>query len=113
MGFDAEWARAAGEIYDAMGVPAVVTRPAPDDTPIQTTLIWVEQSTPDVPGGAAPRRDPRRVAALRAVDVPTLPRGTRVSAPELQSGPARSWKVDGTDAVTADELRVVLLPVTD
>lgn len=113
MSLDAAWAVGVGVMFTTMGVPAVVTRPAPNDTPIETRLIWVDRSTPDVPDAQAPRREVRRVAAFQVSAVSALPKGTRVVAAESQVGSARAWRVDGTDRVEVDQIRVVLLPVTD
>lgn len=114
MSLDAAWAVGVGVQFTTMGVPAVVTRPAPNDTPIETRLIWVNRSTPDVPDGSqATRRDPRRIAALKVADVPAAPKGTRIVAPDTQDGTDRTWRVDGTDRVDVDQVRVVLLLVTD
>lgn len=110
MGLDAAWAIGVDVQFATMGVDAVVTRPEPNDTPIETKLIWVDRTTPDDPDKAQhSRRDPVRIAAFKKIEVSTLPRGTRVEAPELQGGTDRTWKVDATDRADADQLRVVLI----
>ncbi len=113
MSLDAAWAIGMRVQFATMGVPAVVTRPAPADTPIETSLIWVERTTPEVPDGArVTRHDPRRIGVLSSAAVPTVPTGTIIVAPETQGGTARTWKVDGIARVDADQVRVILLPVT-
>ena len=113
MGLDAAWAVGMGAMFATMGVPAVVTRPAPADTPIETSLIWVERTTPEVPDGArVTRHDPRRIGVLSSADVPSIPTGTMVEAADTQDGTAQRWKVDGIARVDADQVRVILLPVT-
>jgi hypothetical protein len=63
-------------LLEAFGVPATVTRPAPDDTPIETTGIWLEPQFLDEPGGSPfARREAIRVFAVRKEDVPTLLEG--------------------------------------
>ena len=74
--------------FDAHGVPATVTRPFPDVTPIVTRGIWM------TPGLSRPfteafprdfalqRREPERVMALQRSAVPTVPKGTRIDASE-------------------------------
>ena len=46
------------------GVPATVTRPAPDDTAIATRVIWVTPLTEEV-GFDLQRAEPRRIASLQ------------------------------------------------
>lgn len=78
------------------GVDATVTRPSPDNAPIVTRGIW---STPieDVqPVGADfRRREPRKVLVLPRADVPTLPSGTLIDAPDAIGGPVVAWRFDG------------------
>src|SRR5687768_3198209 len=83
------------------GVAATVTRPAPDETPIETRGIWVTSplEEPRAFGTDFQRRAPRRVLALPVSAVPTLPRGTLVSAPDQSGGAVKVWRVDGLDPV--------------
>jgi len=100
-------------ILDAFGVPATVTRPAPDDVALPATLVWVSPEAAGVPIGDAPltRTDPKRYAALTYAEVPTVPRGTVVSAAETLGAAVREWRVDGTTRVEFDHVIVVLLPL--
>jgi len=99
---------------DAHGVDVTVTRPAPDDDPIETSGIWMTTVTEDVPAVMDfQRRDPRRVMALSRADVPTVPRGTLIVAPEKAGDALQTWRVDGLDSLQADHTRVVVLPVDD
>jgi hypothetical protein len=99
----------------AFGVPVTVTRPAPDDTAITTTGIWVTPSTEDVPSGAEfSRRDPRRVLALSRTAVPTCPRGTRIDAPEEQAADTvLEWRVEGLDRQEGEHVRVVVVQMPE
>jgi hypothetical protein len=92
-------------------VDAVVTRPAPDDTPIDTRVIWITTRSEDVPIGAEfTRREPnQRVMALRRDQVPTVPRGTIVLAPEQRGGPILGWRVDSFELQEVDNHRVRVL----
>ena len=100
-----------GPIFDAFGVPAMVTRPAPNDTPIETTGVWVEVAEMEVPSGLAfQRKEPQRLLALMRAEVPTVPRGTAVLAPEILGGAVLRWRVDGLDRADADHHRVYLIP---
>lgn len=103
-----------GPIFDAFGVPATVTRPAPDDTPIETTGVWVSPAVLDVPAGFdLQRADRRRLLSLRRDEVPTVPRGTVIEAPERDADDVASWRVDGIEAMDADQVRVLVVPVIE
>lgn len=93
------------------GVTATVTRPAPDNTPIATTGIWeVAPKDDSQPYGTDFRKvDRRRVMALARADLPTLPRGTTIVAPETLDGENKTWVVDGLERVDADTWRVIVL----
>ena len=98
----------------AHGVPVTVTRPAPNDDPIETRGIWLTTLTESVPSGTDfQRREPFRVMALSRAIVPTAPRGTEISAPEKAGDVTRTWIVDSTDRVEADHVRVIVLPVDE
>jgi hypothetical protein len=87
----------------AHGLDAVVTRPAPDDTEIETRIIWVTPLTEEMPFNTdLQRHAPRRVMALSFSDVSTLPRGTRIVAAEKAGGTERTWQVDGEERREAD-----------
>lgn len=101
----------------AHGVAATVTRPAPDNTPVSTTGIWVTSREDQQPFGAdLLRREPRRVMALpryaadgTTVLLATMPRDTTVSAPEKLGGTAVTWTVTGLDeSIQPDQWRVIL-----
>jgi hypothetical protein len=94
-------------------VDVTVTRPAPDNTPIECRGIWLTYATEDQPGREFGRREARRIMALSKVDVPTVPRGTRIVAPELSGGDERIWQVDGFDRIEADHTRVIVIAIED
>jgi hypothetical protein len=95
----------------AHGVDATVTRPAPDNTPIVTTGIWLQPLEESRPYGTDfQRREPRRVLVLPRANVPTLPRGSAVVAPETRGGTPITWRVDGFDrAVDPDYWRAIVV----
>jgi hypothetical protein len=105
--------------FAAHGVPATVTRPLPDDTPISTRGIWVTPGlsrpfTDPLPRDfALQRREPERVIALPRSEVPTLPTGTRVDAPEQLGGAVRAWRVDAIDYVDAAQYRAFVVLETE
>jgi hypothetical protein len=105
--------------FAAHGVAATVTRPWPDDTPITTTGIWCTPglSRPfieAVPGDFdLQRRDRHRVMALMVKDVATLPKRTRIDAPEVDGGPVLAWRVDSTEYADALHRRVIVVPETE
>lgn len=99
----------------AFGLPATVTRPSPDDTPIATTGIWLSDLVEDREAFTADfmRRDARRVMALPRADVPAAPTGTRIRAAEMDGQDERDWVVDGyAHNVDPDHLRVILVLAT-
>lgn len=80
----------------AFGVAATVTRPAPDNTPIATTAIWLGAEEDSQPYGTDfTRREPRRLLTLSRAALPTLLRGSLVEAPEVAGGTVQRWRVDG------------------
>lgn len=96
----------------AHGVAATVTRPAPENTPIATTGIWVrplhEEREPF--GVNRRRREPRQVLSLPRADVATMPEGTFIVAPEFTGGPPITWRWDGLEQAESDHWRVVVVP---
>lgn len=97
-------------ILSAFGVPVTVTRPAPNNTPISTTGVWMTPESVDVPIGVEfQRRDQRRVMALPRSAVPTVPHRTVIVAPEKQGGASKTWVVDGTDSEDLELARVLLV----
>jgi hypothetical protein len=96
---------------DVLGVPATITRPAPLNTPIATTAIWLVEPVSDgQPYGTDFRRGaPRKVLVIAKADVPECPdRGTVIVAPEVAGESNKTWLVDGTDRVLADQWRVIV-----
>lgn len=105
----------------AFGVPAVITRPAPNDTPVTTTGIWMST----LPGanfssGTDNERrpfgtdfqkfDPRRVISVpRTAALPNVPRGSTVLAAEMAGAAATVWKVDGYEHAEADHFRLFVV----
>lgn len=98
-------------MQEAFGVPAVVMRPAPDDVPIATSVIWVTPLTEDAPSPfSLNRRERQRTLAISKADVPTLPRGTFVSAPAVLGGTETWWLVDGLPVDEDDHRRALVVP---
>lgn len=88
--------------FSAHGVPAQITRPAPDDTVIPTSVIWVPTENQQLPAGAGfGRVGPTHLMAIRLDEVATVPTGTVVLAPEPGATTAVGWKVDGIAAYNA------------
>lgn len=113
MDLDAVRALALDVTFDVMAVPATVARPAPDDTPVATTGIWLaELDDPQAYGVDLRRSEPRRMFAIRRTDeLPIVPRGSVVVAPELIGRAPRSWRVEEVGrAVEPDLVRVILVP---
>jgi hypothetical protein len=92
------------------GVDAVVTRPAPYDTPILARCMWMTPLTEDFPATTDfSRREPRRIAVFGRDDLPRLPKGTLILAPEQAGGTPVRWRTDGTDRVEADKVHVFVV----
>jgi len=96
-------------IFDAFSVPATVRPPGADS--IETSGVWVTSTTEGRPGyGDLQRREMVRVLALKRAEVPSVPKGTAILAPETADGDVLRWRVDGFEVVEADCLRVVVVP---
>ena len=101
----------------AFGVAATVTRPAPDDTPIVTTAIWVppdrrsrSDEVYEYRNELARRQAERLVLGLPRSAVPTLPIGTVIAAPLVSGATSQTWRVEEHERDEPDEWRVVVVP---
>lgn len=103
---------------DAFSVPAVVTLSY--TSPVTTRGIWVTPITEDVPIGAGSGRrsvgefqrlELKRIMALSKTDIPKIPIGTEIVAPEISGGPTKIWKVDALELADDEHNRVVLVEV--
>lgn len=104
MNFDTARTAAVDVNFDVHGVPATVTRPAPNDTPVSCTVInRVESLQERRPfGGDFQKREGRRVMSFKKEDFATqLERNTSVVAPERKGGADKTWVVDSIDRVDA------------
>lgn len=88
-----------------MGIAATVIRPSPDDTPIETRIIWLPSTPEDVPPGQFSRREQAKVIGLRRDDVPTLPVGTLIDASERSGDAVQRWRVTDIDQQDVDHHR--------
>lgn len=93
------------------GVPATITRPAPDDAPIDTRILWLDSLFVEAPVGAEfTRQTARRVMVLSRTAVETVPLKTAVQAPERPGLSPVGWVVDGYAGLHADHHRVYVVP---
>ena len=97
-----------GPALALFGVAATVTLPG--EEPVPTTAIWLSPITVDTAGVLVPTNRPQGVLALPRADVPSVPRGTRIVAPEMEGGPILDWAVEAILGMTADEIRVIVIP---
>lgn len=94
----------------AHGVDATVTRPSPNDEPIETRGIWMTPSPAGVPiGSSFSRTDRDRVMVFSKAEVPTIPKGSKVIAPQFDGGDDEAWRVDGLEREEADHWRAHLV----
>jgi hypothetical protein len=99
----------------AHGVPATVTRPAPDNAPVSVTGIWlVPVNDEEMPvGRAMVRREPRRIFAIPRSALASCPVHTLIDITELRSGAtSQKWRVDGYERADADHWRLLLIPAS-
>lgn len=107
--------------FDAHGRDAVITRPAPDETAIETRIVWMTAVQDLNPVGLDDqrfqpdfqRRDPIRILAIRRDHVPTVPRGTVIATTEWGSETETTWRVDGTVERHPDHIKVAVMRITD
>ncbi len=93
---------------DAFGVAATVA--VPDGDPVETRILWQPPVTEEYPTGTEYRRaTPRRRMAISLADVPKVPRGTVIIAPETTGGAEARWSVDETERVDGDHHRVIVV----
>lgn len=79
----------------------------PNEEPVDAVGIWLTPINEDMPTSAPfSGQRPNRVIALRRSEVPSLPRGARITAPEQSGGDSRVWFVDGVERDEADHHRV-------
>lgn len=95
------------------GVPATVTVGGQD--PVDTSVVWILTQMDRAPAGSEfARLERARVGVISKDDVPALPRGSIIEAPERFGGPVESWEVDSPwsadPTVHPDEHRVLVLP---
>ncbi len=94
--------------FTAHGIDAVVT--LPNEDPVDARIIWIANTPDQAPSSAGfSRQEPVRIVALRRSEVPIVPRGTRIVAPELGGGTDKAWVVDGSDRVDADHHRFIVV----
>lgn len=83
-----------------------------DAEAVETRGIWLTNVTESIPSSTDfARRQPSRVMALSRYEVPTIPIGSIVVAPEYYGADSRAWRVDGLVSKEAQHSRVYLIPV--
>lgn len=96
-------------LFSAFGVPATVTPPSA--AAVEATVVWLTPNAVLQPGAEVNRRDGQRILAIRRDEVSSVPIGTRIDAPEIAGGAEIEWRVDGTDLVEQDHIRVFVVRV--
>lgn len=96
--------------FSVHGVTVTVTTPDAERS-ITTLAIWMTTDTQHAPMDAPfPRRDPRRVLALKRSEIAEVPIGTEIEAPARGGDPARTWIVQAYVAQFHDHAQVVVIP---
>lgn len=97
-------------VLSAFGLSATVTRPAPNNTPIATTGVWLPTPLNETqPFGSDVRMmDPRKVLALPRDAIDSISRGATVEMAEERGGTVKTWVVDGVERAEADCWRVIV-----
>jgi len=92
-------------------VLGTVTRPHPNDTPIEDVrVLWLTFDDDSVPTRLAlSQAVGRRLAAISLDAVPALPRKTLIEAPaRADSQTVVRWRVEAVETVRDDHYRVVV-----
>jgi hypothetical protein len=97
-------------IIQAFGLSVTVTPPS--EATIETHGVWLAPITEEIPLGAEfQRTNARRILALRRDEVPTVPRGTIIIAPEKAGDTYQKWRVEGVEVIDADYHSVSVIVV--
>jgi len=98
--------------FRAFGLPATVTPPG--DSTVSAVALWLPPVTVENPSATEYRRaEARRVLALKISEVPQVPRGTVIVAPEMIGLADATWSVDETERVDPDHWRVMVVPFVE
>ena len=92
----------------AFGVDATVK--VPSSSAVSASVVWITPLTEGHPTGEElTRAEKRWVMAIAKGEVPSVPRETLVTAPGPFGGAAKVWRVDGTERIEDDHVRVVVV----
>lgn len=97
--------------FATFGIDAVVTLPG--EAPVDTSIIWLSPVAVETQGAFTRTNEPQRCLALQRADVPTVPRGTLIAAAEISGGTVSTWCVEAILGQTAEEVRVIVIPVEE
>jgi hypothetical protein len=98
--------------FMAHGVDVLVTLVG--EVPIETRGIWLTPFQDDPPSGSVfTRREPIRVLGLRRDEVPEVPKGAVILAPEKSGDTPEYWIVDGHDRQEAHHQRLIVRRLPD
>ena len=87
------------------------TAELPDGTTVTgIRIIWLTTEAAAVPGAFDSQKvDPLRTLVIRRSDVPQVPRGTRITVPEVAGGDDKTWIVDSYERREADQHRCIVI----
>lgn len=95
----------------AFGLPVIVRRPSPHNTPISTTGFWLSEIDAEQPYGQdLARGEPIKLLVIpRLASGPQADRGTTIQAAAFDGGPIKTWRVEGyAHNVEPDCLRLIV-----
>jgi hypothetical protein len=103
--------------FAVFGLPAILELPGsspdlPNGAVMAVTVVWLPAPSSALPPGVdVSAVEPRNRLAFRRSEVPSLRTGAIVKVPAVGGGPIKTWRVDVIDEASAEELRVLVLPV--
>ena len=98
-------------VLSAFGLEGTVT--PKDGAAIEgVSVVWEPVLSEDVPGGmTAHRRESIKRLAVARTEVPLLPRGSFIEAPEVEGGTVKRWRVDAPDSIDPEWIHVIVVEV--
>lgn len=102
--------------FGVFGLPATLALSGegqlPHEAEVAVTVVWLPAPSTSLPPGVdVSAVEPRNRLAFRRSEVPMLHQGSLVKVPAVGGGPIKTWRVDVIEESSAEEVRVLVLPV--